>query len=123
MLGVRGALSASRRNLELLIERLADFPGSSWGVAGIGRHQLTMAELAASLGGNIRVGLEDNIFLEKGVLAQGSAPLVTRAAEPRCLPRTLRPHAEYRAATPRPAKTFIDSRPLPMVRGDATTEQ
>jgi 3-keto-5-aminohexanoate cleavage enzyme len=81
VLGVRGALSASRRNLELLVDRLADFPGSSWGVAGVGRHQLPMAELAAALGGNIRVGLEDNIYLEKGVLAQGSAPLVARAAE------------------------------------------
>jgi 3-keto-5-aminohexanoate cleavage enzyme len=81
VLGVRGALSASRRNLELLIERLADFPGSSWGVAGVGRHQLAMVELAAALGGNVRVGLEDNIYLEKGVLAQGSAPLVARAAE------------------------------------------
>lgn len=81
VLGVRGALSASRRNLELLVERLADFPGSSWGVAGVGRHQLAMAELAAALGGNVRVGLEDNIFLEKGVLAQGSAPLVARAVE------------------------------------------
>ena len=81
VLGVRGALSASRRNVELLVERLADFPGSSWGVAGVGRHQLAMAELAAALGGNVRVGLEDNIFLEKGVLAQGSAPLVARAVE------------------------------------------
>ncbi len=81
VLGVRGALAASRRNLELLIDRLADFPGSTWGVAGVGRHQLAMAELAAALGGNIRVGLEDNIFIEKGVLAQGSAPLVARAVE------------------------------------------
>lgn len=82
VLGVRGALSASPRNLELLVERLgSDFPGSSWGVAGIGRHQLPMAQLAAQLGGNVRVGLEDNIYLDKGVLAAGSAPLVERAAK------------------------------------------
>lgn len=87
VLGVRGALAASRRNLELLVERLADLDRASggapstWGVAGIGRHQLLLAEAAAELGGNIRVGLEDNIFLEKGVLAEGSAPLVKRAAE------------------------------------------
>lgn len=82
VLGVRGALAASPRNLELLVERLgADFPGSSWGVAGIGRHQLPMAQLAAQLGGNVRVGLEDNIYLDKGVLAAGSAPLVERAAK------------------------------------------
>ena len=81
VLGVRGALAASKRNLELLVERMQDFPGSSWGVAGVGRHQLPMAELAAALGGNIRVGLEDNIYIEKGVLAEGSAPLVERAAK------------------------------------------
>jgi 3-keto-5-aminohexanoate cleavage enzyme len=83
VLGVRGALSASERNLELLIERMqALLPdGCSWGVAGIGRHQLPMAALAAMWGGNARVGLEDNIYLDKGVLAEGSAPLVARAVE------------------------------------------
>jgi 3-keto-5-aminohexanoate cleavage enzyme len=85
VLGVRGALSASRRNLELLVERLADLdrqaagPPSTWGAAGVGRHQLPLAAASAELGGNVRVGLEDNIFLEKGVLAQGSAPLVEKA--------------------------------------------
>jgi 3-keto-5-aminohexanoate cleavage enzyme len=47
----------------------------------VGRHQLPMAELAARWGGNLRVGLEDNIYLDKGVLAEGSAPLVQRAKE------------------------------------------
>ena len=55
--------------------------GCSWGVAGVGRHQLPMAELAAMWGGNARVGLEDNVWLDKGVLAEGSAPLVARAVE------------------------------------------
>jgi 3-keto-5-aminohexanoate cleavage enzyme len=83
VLGIRGALAASRQNLELLVERLRDLdgtgPSSSWGVAGVGRHQLPLAEAAAELGGNLRVGLEDNIYLEKGVLAVGSAPLVEKA--------------------------------------------
>ena len=83
VLGVKGALSASERNLEYLIERAAELlpAGTSWGVAGIGRHQLPMAALAAMMGGNARVGLEDNIYVDKGVLAEGSAPLVARAAE------------------------------------------
>ena len=80
VLGVRGALAASERNLELLVSRLdSDFPGSSWGVAGIGRHELPMAAVAARIGGNVRVGLEDNIFVEKGVLAKGSAELCEKA--------------------------------------------
>ena len=37
-------------------------------------------DLRVLLGGNLRVGLEDNIYLSKGVLSQGSAPLVARAA-------------------------------------------
>jgi 3-keto-5-aminohexanoate cleavage enzyme len=82
VLGVRGALSASERNLAFLVERLDELGVAyTWGVAGVGRHQLPMADLAIAWGGNARVGLEDNIYLDKGVLAEGSAPLVARAAE------------------------------------------
>jgi 3-keto-5-aminohexanoate cleavage enzyme len=82
VLGVPGALSASERNLSFLVDRLSELGVEhSWGVAGIGRHQLAMADLAITWGGNARVGLEDNIWLEKGVLAEGSAPLVAKAAE------------------------------------------
>ena len=79
VLGVRGALAATARNLDFLVGGLPS--GATWGVAGIGRHQLPMADLAALRGGNLRVGLEDNIWLEKGVLSEGSAPLVARAVE------------------------------------------
>lgn len=82
VLGVRGALAASERNLDLLVGRLlGDFPGSTFCVAGIGRHELPMAELSARRGGHVRVGLEDNLFLQKGVLAEGSWALVQKAAE------------------------------------------
>ena len=50
-------------------------------MAGVGRHQLPMAELAAVKGGNGRVGLEDNVFLSKGVLAKGNWELVAEAAK------------------------------------------
>jgi 3-keto-5-aminohexanoate cleavage enzyme len=52
----------------------------SWAVAGVGRHQLPMAELAIRLGGHARVGLEDNVYVSKGVLAKGSFELVEHAA-------------------------------------------
>ncbi len=55
--------------------------GSTWTVAGVGRHQLSMAELAAGKGGNGRVGLEDNVFVSKGVLAKGNWELVAEAAK------------------------------------------
>ncbi|MBF5066256.1 3-keto-5-aminohexanoate cleavage protein, partial [Salmonella enterica subsp. enterica serovar Istanbul] len=53
---------------------------ASWAVAAVGRFQQPMTEVAMRLGGHVRVGLEDNIYLSKGVLSEGSAPLVARAA-------------------------------------------
>jgi|HubBroStandDraft_1064217.scaffolds.fasta_scaffold89439_2 3-keto-5-aminohexanoate cleavage enzyme len=78
VLGVRGAIGARD---EALLWMRSMVPGdATWGVAAIGRAQQPMTELAMRLGGHARVGLEDNIFLSRGVLAEGSAPLVARAA-------------------------------------------
>ncbi len=79
VLGVPGALGASEPALDFLIGSVPH--GSTWTVAGVGRHQLPMAELAAVKGGNGRVGLEDNVFLSKGVLAKGNWELVAEAAK------------------------------------------
>jgi 3-keto-5-aminohexanoate cleavage enzyme len=79
VLGVPGGISAGERQLEFMVGSLP--PGCTWTVAGVGRHQLPMAYYAVERGGNARVGLEDNIFLSKGVLAQGSAPLVEAVAQ------------------------------------------
>lgn len=78
VLGVPGALAAREAALDFLVASLP--PGCTWTVAGVGRHQLPMAALAAQKGGHARVGLEDNIFLSKGVLARGSYELVAEAA-------------------------------------------
>jgi uncharacterized protein (DUF849 family) len=45
---------------------------ASWAGFGISRMQIPMAVAAVTLGGNVRVGLEDNIFLEKGILASNA---------------------------------------------------
>ena len=50
-----------------------------WAGFGIGRHQMAMAAQAVILGGNVRVGLEDNLYLEKGVFAS-NAQLVEKAS-------------------------------------------
>ncbi len=78
VLGVPGGISADEASLRFLVSRLPE--DSTWGVAAVGRHQRPMTELAMRLGGHARVGLEDNLFLEKGVLSEGSSPLVARAA-------------------------------------------
>lgn len=79
VMGVKGALAATEDNLKLLVSRIP--PGSTWTVAGIGRHEFPMAELALRMGGHVRIGLEDNIYLETGVLAKGSHELVEKAVE------------------------------------------
>ena len=53
---------------------------ASWASFGIGRMQMPMAAAAVAMGGNVRVGLEDNLYLEKGILASNDQ-LVTRVIE------------------------------------------
>jgi 3-keto-5-aminohexanoate cleavage enzyme len=79
VLGVPGGMAASERNLRFLVDGLPE--PTHWTVAGIGRAELPMAEVGLRLGGHVRVGLEDNLFLSKGVLAKGSHELVERAVQ------------------------------------------
>jgi uncharacterized protein (DUF849 family) len=55
-------------------------PGSIWAGFGIGRSEFSMVAQAWLRGGHVRVGLEDNLYLSKGVLAKTNAELVTHAA-------------------------------------------
>ena len=55
-----------------------DCQGSTWSVIGIGPSQLPMAMMAMAMGGHVRVGLEDNIYYSRGVLAENNAQLVER---------------------------------------------
>ncbi len=56
-------------------------PAVHWSGFGVGRMQMPMVAQAVLLGGNVRVGLEDNIWLDKGVLAT-NGQLVERAVTP-----------------------------------------
>jgi len=56
-------------------------PGAPWFAFGISLHQFPMAAQAVLLGGNIRVGLEDNLYLERGKLAPSNAALVAKAVK------------------------------------------
>jgi 3-keto-5-aminohexanoate cleavage enzyme len=76
VMGVRGGIQATEDNLVFMVSKLPR--GCTFNVAGIGRHQLPMAELSLRMGGHARCGLEDNIYLSKGVLAKGSFELVAR---------------------------------------------
>jgi 3-keto-5-aminohexanoate cleavage enzyme len=78
VLGVAGGIGAREDVIRFMAAQIPMH--ATWGVAAVGRHQKPMTELAIRLGGHARVGLEDNVYLEKGVLSEGSAPLVARAA-------------------------------------------
>ena len=54
-------------------------PGAIWSAFGIGRAEFPMLAQTWLLGGHVRVGLEDNIYLSKGVLAKSNAELVAKA--------------------------------------------
>ncbi len=76
VLGVAGACPADVRNLIRMVDSIpAD---STWTVAGVGRHEFDMASFAIPMGGHVRVGLEDNIYLSKGTLARSNAELVEK---------------------------------------------
>jgi uncharacterized protein (DUF849 family) len=80
VLGILGGIPASIDNLLFLTNTarkvLGDFELS---VCAAGRHQFTMGVVNMLQGGHMRVGLEDNLYLEKGVLAKSSAEQVEKA--------------------------------------------
>ena len=78
ILGVVGAMQATARNLAHLSSLVPQ--GVPWQVIGISSEQWMLCATALALGGNIRVGLEDNFYLSPGVMAEGNAPLVEKAA-------------------------------------------
>ena len=56
-------------------------PDAVWAAMGIGAMEFPIVAQALLLGGHVRVGLEDNLYLSKGVLAPSNAALVERAAQ------------------------------------------
>jgi len=76
VLGVPGATYGTVRDLTFLVDSLPK--DATWCVTGIGRNEFPLAAAAIAMGGNVRVGFEDNLYLEKGVLAKSNAELVSK---------------------------------------------
>ncbi|NLW23229.1 MAG: 3-keto-5-aminohexanoate cleavage protein [Tissierellia bacterium] len=74
VLGIQ--MAATARDLAFMVDSIP--PGSTWTVTGIGRHEMPMAALGIVMGGHVRVGFEDNVYLEKGVLAKSNGELVEK---------------------------------------------
>ncbi len=79
IMGVLGGIPGTTKHLVQQVDALP--PGAHWQVIGIGGRQWPLVAAALSLGGNIRVGLEDNLYLAPGRLARSNGELVAKAAE------------------------------------------
>jgi 3-keto-5-aminohexanoate cleavage enzyme len=78
IMGVLGGIPASARHLAFQAEQVP--AGSRWKVIGISRDQWPLAMAALALGGDVRVGLEDNFYLPTGEMAKSNGELVAEAA-------------------------------------------
>ncbi len=76
VLGIKGGAAATPE--QLMYMRSLVPADSTWSVCAVGAAQLPMNLLGALLGGHVRTGLEDNLYMSKGVLAKSNAELVTR---------------------------------------------
>lgn len=76
VLGVPGCTPATVQNLAWLVNAIP--AGSTWTATGIGRNAFTLAAAAIVMGGNVRVGFEDNLNIERGVLAKSNGELVAK---------------------------------------------
>jgi uncharacterized protein (DUF849 family) len=81
VMGVTGGIRPTARNLAHMSEQIpggADGP-NNWGVIGISREQWMLVAAALTLGGNVRVGLEDNFYLPNGEMARSNGDLIAEA--------------------------------------------
>jgi 3-keto-5-aminohexanoate cleavage enzyme len=85
VMGVVGGVPPTARNLGVMAENLAEVGvgggglSHHWGVIGIGRGQWSLVAAALTLGGSVRVGLEDNFYLPDGEMARSNGDLIARA--------------------------------------------
>ena len=97
VLGVKWAAPADTETMVYMRNLLP--PNAVWGALGLGRQQMRMAAQSVLLGGNVRVGLEDNLYLSRGVFAT-NGQLVERAV-------TLIEHLGQQVATPAEARRIL----------------
>jgi 3-keto-5-aminohexanoate cleavage enzyme len=81
VMGVTGGILPTPRNLSHMADQVPGGPEgrNNWGVIGISRDQWRLVAASAALGGNVRVGLEDNFYLPDGSMARSNGDLIARA--------------------------------------------
>jgi 3-keto-5-aminohexanoate cleavage enzyme len=105
VMGVVGGVPPTARNLAAMVENIPENapgePHSHWGVIGVSRDQWMLVSAALSLGGSIRVGLEDNLYLPSGEIAKSNGELIAKA-------RQMTEDAGRRPATVQEARAALD---------------
>jgi uncharacterized protein (DUF849 family) len=105
VMGVVGGVPPTARNLAAMVENIPENapgePHSHWGVIGVSRDQWMLVSAALSLGGSIRVGLEDNLYLPSGEMAKSNGELIAKA-------RQMTEDAGRRPATVQEARAALD---------------
>ena len=103
VLGVHGCTPATVENLAFFASKIP--AGSTWTVSGVGRSAWTMAAAAIAMGGNVRVGFEDNIYLGKGQKAASNGELVAKVVR-------IAKELGREIATPAEAREILSLKPL-----------
>ncbi len=105
VMGVTGGIPPTARNLAAMVDNIPPAapgePAPHWGVIGISRDQWMLVTAALTLGGSIRVGLEDNLYLPSGDMAKSNGELIAKA-------RQLTEDVGRRPATVQEARAALD---------------
>lgn len=109
VMGIQGGIPATVENLAFLVKtaksQLGDF---SWSCAAAGRQEMPLTTAALTMGGNVRVGLEDNLFIKPGVLAKSNSEHVA-------LIRNIAEELGLEIATPDEARAILGLKGLDKV--------
>jgi 3-keto-5-aminohexanoate cleavage enzyme len=83
VMGVTGGIRPTTRNVSVMAEQIPGGPntGANWQVIGISRDQWTLLATSLTLGGNVRAGLEDNLYLPDGEMARSNGELIAKARQ------------------------------------------
>ncbi|MPM31041.1 3-keto-5-aminohexanoate cleavage enzyme [bioreactor metagenome] len=103
VMGVNGGIAGDMRDFLFMKESLP--VGSTFSVAGIGRYEFPLAAMSIIAGGHVRVGFEDNIYVEKGAIAESNAVLVEKVVR-------LAKELGREIATPKEAREILGLKPL-----------
>lgn len=112
VMGVVGGAPPTARNLAAMVDNVP--AGSHWGVIGVSRDQWLLVAAALTLGGSVRVGLEDNLYLPCGKMARSNGELIAKA-------RQMTEDVGRRAATVSEARDLLGLPGRELTRRDVLT--